>query len=111
MKIPIIEKLYYSPVKSLSLTNTTYLNVKKNVGIKNDRIFAFTRLIKKDESAIYEKYPKKRNLNFFFTLKNSPFLNKYNFEFRYNILSLFLNKKLINKVIVDNKEIFKVQYK
>ena len=57
MKIPIIEKLYYSPVKSLSFTNTMNLIVKRNIGIKNDRIFAFTRLIEKDESVIYEKNP------------------------------------------------------
>ena len=97
MKIPIIEKLYYTPVKSLSFTNTRNLIVKKNIGIKNDRIFAFTRLIEKDESVIYEKYPERRNLNFFLTLKNSPFLNKYNFEFNHNELSLFLNKKLIKQ--------------
>ena len=68
MRIPIIEKLYYSPVKSLSFSSTKNLIIKKNIGIKNDRIFAFTRLIEKYESAIYEKYPEKRNLNFFLTL-------------------------------------------
>ena len=106
MKIPIIEKLYYSPVKSLSFTNSTNLTVKRSIGIKNDRIFAFTRLIKKDESVIYEKYPKERDLKFFLTLKNSPFLNKYNFEFRHNELSLFLNKKLISKILPDDSENF-----
>ena len=106
MKIPIIEKLYYSPVKSLSFTNSTNLTVKRSIGIKNDRIFAFTRLIKKDESVIYEKYPKERDLKFFLTLKNSPFLNKYNFEFRHNELSLFLNKKLISKILPDDNENF-----
>ena len=108
MRIPIIEKLYYSPVKSLSFSNTKNLIIKKNIGIKNDRIFAFTRLIEKYESAIYEKYPEKRNLNFFLTLRNSPFLNKYNFEFKYNELSLFLNKKLINKILLDNKDNFEI---
>ena len=108
MKIPIIEKLYYSPVKSLSFINSKNLTVKRNIGIKNDRIFAFTRLIGKDESVIYEKYPKRRNLNFFLTLRNSPFLNKYNFEFKHNELSLFLNKKLINKITLDNKDNLKI---
>ena len=108
MKIPIIEKLYYTPVKSLSFNNTRNLIVKKDIGIKNDRIFAFTRLIEKDESVIYEKYPEKRNLNFFLTLRNSPFLNKYNFEFKHNELSLFLNKKLINKITLDNKDNFTI---
>ena len=106
MKIPIIEKLYYSPVKSLSFTNSTNLTVKRSIGIKNDRIFAFTRLIKKDESVIYEKCPKERDLRFFLTLRNSPFLNKYNFEFIHNELSLFLNKKLISKILPDDNENF-----
>ncbi len=108
MEIPIVEKLYYSPVKSLSFTNTMNFVVKRNIGIKNDRIFAFTRLIEKDESVIYERYPEKRDLNFFLTLRNSSFLNKYNFEFKHNELSLFLNKKLINKVVLDNKENLKI---
>ena len=42
------------------------------------------------------------------TLKNSPFLNKYNFEFKHNELSLFLNKKLINKITLDNKDNLKI---
>jgi len=45
MTTPIIEKLYFSPVKSLSFSYSSKLIVKKNIGITNDRIFAFTRLI------------------------------------------------------------------
>lgn len=108
MKIPIIYKLYFSPFKSLSFFNTKNLTVKKNTGIKNDRIFAFTRLIEKDESINYEKYPEKRNLNFFLTLKNSPFLYKYNFELRGNELSLLLNNKLIKKISMGNKDNYEI---
>ena len=108
MSTPIIRKLYFSPVKSLSFSNQKKLIVKKNIGIINDRIFAFTRLIDKKESYNYEKYPKKRNLNFFLTLRNSPFLNKYNFEYRDNVLSLVINNKLIKKILLDNRNNFEI---
>ena len=97
MTTPIIEKLYFSPVKSLSFSYSPKLIVKKNIGITNDRIFAFTRLINRSKADNYEKNPKDRNLNFFLTLKNSPFLNKYNFELKEKELSLLLNNKLINQ--------------
>ena len=82
MTTPIIEKLYFSPVKSLSFSYSSKLIVKNNIGIMNDRIFAFTRLINQSKANNYEKNPKDRNLNFFLTLKNSPFLNKYNFDIK-----------------------------
>ena len=100
----IVDKLYFSPVKSLSLLNTNNFFIKRNIGIKNDRIFAFTRLISKKESIVYEKYPEKRNLKFFLTLKNSTFLNKYNFKFNNRELSLLLNNKLIKKIAIHNND-------
>ena len=108
MTTPIIEKLYFSPVKSLSFSNSKSLAIKKNVGIKNDRIFAFTRIINQIEANNFEKNPKKRNLNFFLTLRNSPFLNKYNFEFNEKELSLLLDNKLIKKIQTNNKKNFKI---
>ena len=41
--MPIITKLFFSPVKSLSFQNTSECEIIKNVGIKNDRLIAFTR--------------------------------------------------------------------
>jgi len=108
MTTPIIEKLYFSPVKSLSFSYSPKLIVKKNIGITNDRIFAFTRLINRSKADNYEKNPKDRNLNFFLTLKNSPFLNKYNFEYKNNELSLLLDNELIKKISSGNKENFKI---
>ena len=87
MTKPILNKLYFSPVKSLSFSNKESLIIKKNIGIQNDRIFAFTRIINETEANIYKKNPNKRNLKFFLTLKNSPFLNKYNFKYEKNELS------------------------
>ena len=92
-----IQKLYFSPVKSISLTNSSNLYVQKNIGIINDRIFAFTRNIGNKKSKIIEKIPKERNLNYFLTLRNSPFLNKYNFDMIENTLFF----KLGNEVIVS----------
>ena len=37
-----IKNLYFSPVKSLSFNNVDTLEIIKYIGIKNDRIFAFT---------------------------------------------------------------------
>ena len=103
-----LKKLYFSPVKSLSFSNTESLIIKKNVGIKNDRIFAFTRIINEIEANDYEKNPDKRNLNFFLTLRNSPFLNKYNFEYKENELSLFFEKNLIKKISLSNNNNLKL---
>ena len=108
MKTPIIEKLYFSPVKSLSFSYSPKLIVKKKIGIKNDRIFSFTRLIDRSKADNYEKNPKDRNLNFFLTLKNSPFLNKYNFDYKSNELSLLLDSKLIQKISLDKRDNFKI---
>ena len=108
MTTPIIEKLYFSPVKSLSFSYSPKLIVKKNIGIMNDRIFAFTRLIDRSKANNYEKNPKDRNLNFFLTLKNSPFLNKYNFDYKSNELSLLLDSKLIQKISLDKRDNFKI---
>ena len=101
-----IQKLYFSPVKSISLTNASNLHVQENIGIKNDRIFAFTRNISKEKSQIIEKIPKERNLNYFLTLKNSPFLNKYNFDLIKNTLFF----KLDNEVIVSINYTEEVNY-
>ena len=81
LKHCIIYKLYFSPVKSISFNNSKNLIVQKNLGIKYDRIFSFTRNIDKKKSIELEENPKKRNLHLFLTLRNSPFLNKYDSSF------------------------------
>ena len=68
----VLDKLYFSPVKSLSFINTKNLIIKKDVGIKNDRILAFTRIINEEEANDYQKNPNKRNfffLSIFFPIK------------------------------------------
>ena len=103
MSKPILNKLYFSPVKSLSFSSEKILKIKKNIGIQNDRIFALTRIIDEAEANNYMNNPNKRNLKFFLTLKNSPFLNKYNFEFKENKLSLFFEKDLIKEINLNNE--------
>jgi len=108
MKNPVLKKLYFSPVKSLSFCNTKKLIVKKNIGIKNDRIFAFTRIINEIEAKEYEINPNKRNLKFFLTLRNSPFLNKYNFELKDKELSLLFANQQIKKISLNDNNNFKI---
>ena len=94
----VLDKLYFSPVKSLSFINTKNLIIKKDVGIKNDRILAFTRIINEEEANDYQKNPNKRNLKFFLTLKNSPFLNKYKFQLKDDKLTLSHLDQVIKKI-------------
>ena len=100
----VLDKLYFSPVKSLSFINTKNLIIKKDVGIKNDRILAFTRIINEEEANDYQKNPNKRNLKFFLTLKNSPFLNKYKFQLKDDKLTLLHLDQVIKKISINNSD-------
>ena len=75
----IIKKLYYCPVKSLSFNESKSVEIIHNIGIKNDRFLAFTRGLNKKTSKHYMNNSQVRNLNYFLTLRNSPYLKKYNF--------------------------------
>ena len=93
----LINSIHYCPVKSLSFQSINSCNIKKNRGMLNDRIFAFSRGIDVEKSKLIEKNPSERKLNNFLTLKNSPVLNKYNFVYNEDKLTLtFENKELIS---------------
>jgi len=77
----LISSINYCPVKSLSFASLETCIIKKNSGILNDRIFAFSRNIDFEKAKLIEQFPYQRKLQYFLTLKNSPFLNKYNFQF------------------------------
>ena len=77
----LISSINYSPVKSLSFISLEACIIKKNSGILNDRIFAFSRNIDFKKAQLIEQFPNQRKLQYFLTLKNSPFLNKYNFQY------------------------------
>ena len=74
----IISLIYFSPIKSLSFTNIESCEIKKDLGILNDRKFAFSRIIDKKKALLIEKNPNERKLDNLLSLKNSPVLNKYN---------------------------------
>jgi uncharacterized protein len=100
----LISSIYFNPVKSLSFTNIKSCIIKKDLGIVNDRSFAFTRIIDSKEALKVEQNPSERKLNNFLTLKNSPVLNKYNFEYKNNRLILKLGDKKLLSIIADNQK-------
>ncbi len=101
----LISSIHYCPVKSLSFQSVDSCEVKKDLGILNDRIFAFSRFIDVKKAKLIEKNPNERNLNNFLTLKNSPVLNKYNFIYKDSKLALMLEgKKLISISTGDLKQ-------
>ena len=61
----IISLIYFSPIKSLSFTNIESCEIKKDLGILNDRKFAFSRIINKNKAFLIEKNPNKRKLDNF----------------------------------------------
>ena len=64
----IIKKLFFSPVKSLSFQNTSECEIIKNVGIKNDRLIAFTRNADLKTAKILEQNSVSRNHKDFLSL-------------------------------------------
>ena len=93
-----IENLFYSPVKSISLTESITLNIIKDRGIENDRIFAFTQNLDTLQIKNLEQKPHLRKLNNFITLKNSPELNQYNFLLNKDQLILKKSSEEIIKI-------------
>ena len=100
----LISKIYYSPVKSISFQNVNSIKVKKSIGLENDRIFSFSRNVDFKEAKLIEQDQNNRSLHKFLTLKNSPFLNKYNFSFNKNELVLRKNDAEIKKISISKKK-------
>ncbi|MDC1280140.1 MOSC domain-containing protein [Pelagibacteraceae bacterium] len=99
----IISSINYCPVKSVSFQTIEMCEIKKDVGIIGDRIFAFTKDLEADKALLFEKSPEERKgkWNKILTLKNSPVLNKYNFLFRENKLTLTFKDKEILTINVN----------
>ena len=49
---PTISSISYCPVKSVSFQNIQLCEIKKNLGIVNDRIFAFSRNVDLEKAKI-----------------------------------------------------------
>ena len=93
-----ISSINYCPVKSVSFQTIEKCEIKKDLGIVGDRIFAFSKDLEVDKALLFEKNPEERKgkWNKVLTLKNSPVLNKYNFLFKENKLTLtFKNKEIL----------------
>ena len=95
---------YLSPIKSLSFQSAQTLIIKKDVGIEEDRIFAFSRGLNEIDARRIEKEPSDRELIHFLTLKNSPSLNKYDFKFENQSITIFKEDKEIASYSIHEKE-------
>ena len=100
---PTISSINYCPVKSISFQSIDHCEIKKNIGIVGDRIFAFSKNLDQDQVKLFEKNPEDRKgkWNKILTLKNSPFLNKYNFLLKEEKLTLNFKEKEILTVDVN----------
>ena len=98
-----ISSINYCPVKSISFQSVDECEIKKNIGITGDRIFAFTKELDLDQAKLIEKSPEDRKgkWNKILTLKNSPVLNKYNFLYEKEKLTLTTNEKKILTIDVN----------
>jgi len=90
-----ISSINYCPVKSVSFQSINDCEIKKNVGIVGDRIFAFSKGLDLNQVRLFEKNLEERRGKWhkILTLKNSPVLNKYNFISNENKLTLIKNNK------------------
>jgi uncharacterized protein YcbX len=98
-----ITSINYCPVKSVSFQSVQDCKIKKNIGIIGDRIFAFAKGLDQDQAKLFEKSPDERKgkWNKILTLKNSPALNKYNFEFKDEKLTFTIKNKEILTIDVN----------
>ena len=103
-----IKNLYFSPVKSLSFNNVDTLEIIKNIGIKNDRIFAFTNNLNFKDIELIKNNPLKREIYKFLSLKKYPELNEYNFLLENNFLILEFEKNIILKTDINNQHEVKI---
>ena len=99
----IISSINYCPVKSVSFQTIEKCEIKKDIGIINDRIFAFAKDLDAEQAKLFEKSPDERKgkWNKVLTLKNSPALNKYNFIFKDKKLTLTLKDKEILSININ----------
>jgi uncharacterized protein len=99
----IISSINYCPVKSVSFQKIEECEIKKNIGIVGDRIFAFAKDLGLDQAKLFEKSPDQRKgkWNKVLTLKNSPVLNKYNFVLKGEKLTLTLKNREILTININ----------
>ena len=101
-----ISSINYCPVKSVSFQTIENCEIKKDIGIVSDRIFAFAKDLDQEQAKLFEKSPddRKGKWNKVLTLKNSPALNKYNFIYKDEKLTLTLKDKEILTIDINQSE-------
>ena len=57
----IISSINYCPVKSVSFQTIEKCEIKKDIGIINDRIFAFAKDLDAEQATLFEKSPNSRD--------------------------------------------------
>ena len=100
-----ISSINYCPVKSISFQTIKSCEIRNNIGIVGDRIFAFSKGLDFNQAQLFEKNLDERRgkWNKILTLKNSPSLNKYNFIFDNNKLTLTQRNNAI--ITINSDEI------
>jgi uncharacterized protein YcbX len=101
---PIVSSVHFCPIKSLSFQSAQTLSIKKDIGIEEDRIFAFSRGLNELDAKRVEKDPSERELIHFLTLKNSPVLNKYDFKYENETIAILKDNKEIISYPIEEKE-------
>ena len=98
-----ITSINYCPVKSISFQSIEKCEIKKDIGIIGDRIFAFAKDLDIKQAKLFEESPgeRKGKWNKVLTLKNSSALNKYNFLFKDKKLTLTLKDKEILSIDIN----------
>ena len=98
-----ISSINYCPVKSISFQTIKSCEIRNNIGIVGDRIFAFSKGLDFNQAQLFEKNLDERRgkWNKILTLKNSPCLNKYNFLLDNNKLTLTQRD---NEIIAINSD-------
>ena len=83
-----ISSIHYCPVKSVSFQNIDQCKIDKNIGIKGDRIFAFSQNLDFEQSKLFENNPEERKgkWNKILTLKN---LSNYRIKIKNNKILFF----------------------
>jgi uncharacterized protein YcbX len=98
-----ISSINYCPVKSISFQTIKSCEIRKQIGIVGDRMFAFSKGLDSNQAQLFEKKLEERRgkWNKILTLKNTPSLNKYNFLFNNDKLTLTQNK---NEILTINSD-------
>ena len=101
-----ISSIHFCPVKSVSYQTIDQCNVQKDIGLEGDRVFALLKNIEADNPTLIDKEHevRKGKWNKILTLKNTPALNKYNFSYEHEQLTLYKKDQAILSINSDDTE-------